>query len=71
MPPLWLSNRITTDSPNCVGMVEIRTSMLCARVFTLKRPSCGRRFSEMSRPDMSFRRETSAGAIFESAWCCT
>jgi hypothetical protein len=63
MPLLWLSRRITTDSPYCVGMVEIRTSTWALRTRTTKRPSCGRRFSEISRPDMSFRRSTIADAI--------
>ena len=44
-------------------MVEIRTSTVLPRSLMLKRPSCGRRFSEISRPDISFRRSTSAVAI--------
>ena len=36
----------------------------------LKRPSCGRRFSEMSSLDISLSRSTSAGAILESASVC-
>ncbi len=71
MPEPWLSRRITTDSPYCVGMVEMRTSMAAFFTLTLKRPSCGRRFSEMSRPDISFRRSTRAEAIFMSASVCT
>jgi len=52
-------------------MVEIRTSIWVLLTLTLKRPSCGKRFSEMSRPDMSFSRRTSAEAIFGSASACT
>lgn len=35
---------MTTDSPNCVGMVEMRTSTMALRILMAKRPSCGRRF---------------------------
>ena len=57
------SSRSTTDSPYCVGMVDMRTSIFWSRTMMFKRPSCGRRFSEMSRPAISFRRSTSAGPI--------
>ena len=60
-PVFCVSRRITTDSPYCVGIVEMRMSIALPRMSTWKRPSCGKRFSEMSRPDISFRRNTSAG----------
>ncbi len=63
MPEDWSSRRITTDSPYCTGMVEIRTSTSRPRTFMLKRPSWGRRFSEMSSPATSLRRSTSAWAM--------
>jgi len=66
-PPVWFRIRITTDSPCWVGMVEIRSSTWMFRTVATKRPSWGRRFSEMSRPDMSFRRSTSGAEIFDSA----
>ena len=56
----WSSSRITTDSPSGVGIVDRRTSIDLSFTFTEKRPSCGRRFSAMSRPLISFRRVTSA-----------
>ena len=69
-PELWESKRITTDSPCCVGMVEMRMSIDWFFSFTLKRPSCGRRFSEISKPDINFRRKASAVAILGSASVC-
>ena len=70
-PTNVLSKRITTDSPHCTGMVEIRTSTLWSRMRTLQRPSCGRRFSEMSRLAMSLIRVASAPAMRRSAIVCT
>ncbi|MPN22360.1 hypothetical protein SDC9_169743 [bioreactor metagenome] len=72
-PVFWLSRRMTTDSPNCVGKVEIRTSTGLPRTLMLKRPSWGRRFSEISRPDISFRRSATAEEILASAsvWICS
>jgi len=71
MPALWLSKRITTDSPYCAGKVDIRTSTVPSLSRTAKRPSCGRRFSEMSRPDISFKRNATAPEILASASVCT
>ena len=53
--------RITTSStPPAVGMVATRSSMSSGPNFlNLILPSCGRRFSEMSRSHMIFRRVTS------------
>ena len=65
-----LSRRMTTDSPSCVGIVDMRTSTALSRTSTLKRPSCGRRFSEISSPAMSFKRNASAGATRKSASVC-
>jgi hypothetical protein len=52
----WPSSRITTDSPYCEGSVDSRTSRVRSFRRSEKRPSCGRRFSEMSSPAISFRR---------------
>ena len=60
---LWSSRRMTAASPFWVGMVASRTSRLLSRTRTVKRPSWGRRFSEMSAPPISLRREISAGAM--------
>ena len=65
-----LSSRSTTDSPNCVGIVDMRTSIFWSRAMTAIRPSCGMRFSAMSRPAISFSRSASAGAIFGSPCVC-
>ena len=62
---------MTTDSPCCTGMVDTRTSMLRLRTRMLKRPSCGRRFSEISSPDMIFRRITRADATRCSFITCS
>ncbi|MNY28464.1 hypothetical protein D3C86_1624390 [compost metagenome] len=70
-PALWSSRRSTTDSPNCTGMVDTRTSRLWFLTRMLKRPSCGRRFSEMSRPAMIFRRMTSAETMRVSLISCS
>ena len=49
--------RSTTFSPHRVGQVLTRKSMaLLAETFSLIRPSCGFRRSEMSMADMTFRR---------------
>ena len=70
-PALWLSSRITTDSPCWVGRVLMRTSMLPSLSRTWKRPSCGRRFSLMSSPLINFSRSATAPAILASASVCT
>ena len=66
IPADWSSKRITTDSPYCTGMVDIRTSMLWPLIFKLNRPSCGNRFSDISKPAISFKRKTIAEAILFS-----
>ncbi len=71
MSPDWSSRRMTTDSPCWMGMVERRTSMLRFLIRMLKRPSWGRRRSEMFRPAMSLRRETSALAMRFSFITCS
>ena len=56
--------RITIFSPNRVGRVETRKSM--ARLWEITsfiRPSCGIRFSEMSRREITLMREASFSLI--------
>jgi hypothetical protein len=67
----WSSRRMTIDSPWATGMVDRRMSMRAFLTLIWKRPSCGRRFSEMSRPDISFRRVTSAEAMRVSSMICS
>ena len=52
-------------------MVETRTSILRPFTRTLKRPSWGIRFSEMFRPAISFRRNTSAALTRFSFITCS
>jgi hypothetical protein len=54
------SRRSTARSPCADGSVETRTSMARPPMRSEMRPSCGRRFSEMSSSAMIFRREISA-----------
>src|ERR1700682_2284231 len=60
-------SRMTTFSPNCAGTVETRRSRSRERSSTrsriLIRPSCGRRFSEMSSFAMIFKREMSGSRV--------
>ena len=60
-PADWSSKRITTDSPYCTGIVDIRTSIVRPLIFIWNRPSCGSRFSEISKLAINFSRSTSAG----------
>ena len=61
------SSRMTTFSPNWAGTVETRRSRSRERSSTrrriLIRPSCGRRFSEMSSLAMIFNREISGSRV--------
>ncbi len=67
--------RITTFSPNAVGIVEIRSSTSSpAGVTVLIRPSCGRRFSTISIRASSLMREviaTRTGVGIAYTWCST
>ncbi len=54
------SSRSTTRSPAPVGSVDTRTSTCRSPSFSAMRPSCGSRFSAMSRLAMILRRDTSA-----------
>ena len=56
------STRSTTDSPNCVGRVEIRRSICLPPRLMVMRPSCGMRRSEMFRFAMTLRREVTGKA---------
>ena len=49
--------RMTESSPCTVGMIETRKSIVRPRTRSLKRPSCGTRFSAMSSSDMTLMRE--------------
>ena len=70
MPP-WRNKRNTIDSPNCVGIVDMRMSKRESPDFTVMRPSCGRRRSAMSSCAISFRRTISAEMMRGSASTCT
>ena len=63
MPILALSGsriRITIFSPNSVGSVLTRKSMVrLGLTLSFMRPSCGTRFSEMSRREITLMREAS------------
>ena len=48
---------MTATSLCTLGMIETRKSMLLPPIRTLKRPSCGTRFSAMSSSAMTFTRE--------------
>jgi hypothetical protein len=56
---LVLSTRMTTFSPCVAGSVEMRRSTGDPFTDTRARPSCGRRRSAMSSPDMILMREMS------------
>ncbi len=49
--------RMTASSPCTLGMIDTRKSMLFPPRRTLKRPSCGTRFSAMSSSAITFTRE--------------
>jgi hypothetical protein len=51
-------DRITASPPCTVGMMETRKSMVRPENLTLKRPSCGTRFSAISSSDMTLIRLT-------------
>ena len=48
---------MTESSPWTVGMIDTRKSIVRPRTRSLKRPSCGMRFSAMSSSDMTLMRE--------------
>ena len=48
---------MTESSPCAVGTMETRKSMVRPVMRSLKRPSCGTRFSAMSSSDMILMRE--------------
>ena len=53
-------SRSTTRSPGPVGNVDTRTSTLLSPSLSAMRPSCGSRFSAMSRLAITLSRDTSA-----------
>ena len=66
MPTLALDGsriRITIFSPNNVGRVLTRKSIALLPNFSFMRPSCGTRFSEMSRREMTLMRADSLSLI--------
>ena len=48
---------MTASSPWTLGMTDTRKSMVFPRIRSLKRPSCGIRFSAMSSSAMTLMRE--------------
>ena len=48
---------MTASSPCALGMIETRKSMVLPGVRSLKRPSCGTRFSAMSSSAITLMRE--------------
>jgi hypothetical protein len=48
---------MTQSSPWTDGMIDTRKSTVRPLIRSLKRPSCGTRFSEMSSSDMTLMRE--------------
>ena len=61
-PACLSSRRSTTRSPCPAGIVETRTSTARPATRSEMRPSWGRRFSAMSRRDMTLIRDTISGA---------
>ena len=49
--------RMTASSPCTLGMIDTRKSIVFPGIFSLKRPSCGTRFSAMSSSAMTLMRE--------------
>ena len=49
--------RMTASSPCTLGMIETRKSIVLPGIRSLKRPSCGTRFSAMSSSAMTLMRE--------------
>jgi hypothetical protein len=49
--------RMTASSPCTLGMIETRKSMVLPGTLSLKRPSCGTRFSAMSSSAITLMRE--------------
>ncbi len=58
------NKRSTTRSPSATGTVETRISISRSPTLTPAMPSCGRRFSAISRRAMILMRETSAASRF-------
>ena len=55
---------MTASSPWTLGMIETRKSIVLPGTRSLKRPSCGTRFSAMSSSAITLMREMMA------LWCC-
>src|SRR3954451_10093220 len=49
--------RMTASSPCTLGMIETRKSIVLPGIRSLKRPSCGTRFSAMSSSTITLKRE--------------
>ena len=60
LAPLLSRSRSTARSPCALGSVLTRTSIARVPIRSEIRPSCGNRFSAMSRSAIIFRREISA-----------
>ena len=71
MPTLALDGsriRITIFSPNSVGSVLTRKSIALLPNFSFMRPSCGTRFSAMSRREMTLMRAESLSLMASGGW---
>ena len=71
MPSLALDGsriRITIFSPNSVGSVLTRKSIALLPNLSFMRPSCGTRFSAMSRREITLMREASLSLIAIGGW---
>src|SRR5262249_46599114 len=63
------TTRITTFSPLVTGSVETRMSMRRPPISATSRPSCGMRFSAMSRFESTFKRDTIALCVHFGSRC--
>ena len=59
---------MTMPSPSTRGMVTTRVSMACFSTVSDTRPSCGTRFSAMSRSAMIFTREITPAIMRRGIW---
>ena len=59
---------MTMPSPSTRGMVTTRVSIACPSTVSDTRPSCGTRFSAMSRSAMIFTREIVPAIMRRGIW---
>ena len=60
--------RMTMPSPSTRGIVTMRMSIACPSTVSDTRPSCGTRFSAMSRSAMIFTREITPATMRRGIW---